>query len=156
MKSLAENPYNFFPISPELASGEKFVEHYAIAFDIAQNIDISRPKELAGEIRSNVTEVLGENTPLLEVIAVSALTAQARDRALRRPIVRCQKEIRQEERKLWPPISVGSIKRRRELMKEQIMSYIEQAECSKAQISWVREAADLRSDIFSPKAHTKA
>lgn len=143
-----DSPYGVMAVTPELQSGEKFAEHYSLAFDIARTIEVPTPEELADIVRATVSEALGPNTSVAEVLAVSSLVAEARNRGLRRPLECNKKELGQEERRLWPPFSFKSIKRQRALLRDQTRIFKEQTECYRAQIEYLQEATLLEKDIL--------
>lgn len=96
-------------------------------------------------------EHLDEDVSFIRVLAVASLTAEARNRALRRPLIRNEKELKQISRdrtKLWPPISIKRLKREHTLLKGQIAIYEQQQECDRAAFTYLKEAV-LFGETFS-------
>jgi hypothetical protein len=149
MKVTYGSPYGAIGLTPELQSGENFVEDYALAFELAQTLAIPRPENTRDLIRQSVNEALGPDTPSVDVLAVSSLVAEARARSLRRPLIRNQKELRKEEIdvRLWPPAFIKSIKRQRALLREQIDIFSHQTACIKASTEYLHEAVSLTDDL---------
>jgi hypothetical protein len=145
-----ESPYGIIGMlgdTPELRSGDTFLEDYTLAFNLAHSLEVTEPAETASTIKQEVSETLGPDTSALRVLAVSSLAAAARDRALRRPLARAQRELRQDDRKIFDIHVIKAIKTRRGLLKEQLNIYKQQSECSKAQSQFLDEAVELRDFI---------
>lgn len=119
---------------------EFFEEHYAIAQAVAGVIRISEPEETMSSIYNLVSSELGPDAPEIEALAVSALTATARSRVLRRPLARNQRDFREEKKGIFHHLTLGSIRQRRALMREQLHIMELQRGCLEAEDAYIKEA----------------
>ena len=144
--------YDIFGVAFELELGEQFVEHYVLAFDIARTIEATELNGLSNAIKAEVIEALGPNISLAEVLVVSYLAAEARNKILRRPLERHRKELNRVRRRLWLPFNIKAARQEHELLGGQVSMFREQAKCTEAQAGYLKELSALIEGNISVSA----
>ena len=138
-----ESPYGPIAQTPELIKGEHFVEDYALAQEIAQDLKLRpRLEDTAEYIRERVRLMLPEDVTEADVLAVSCLTAEAKLRQLRRPLHQNQVRIDQNRRKLIDFHPIRTAKENRQLYREQELLHKQGTECEKAINSYYQETIE--------------
>jgi hypothetical protein len=147
--NLIKRPYGEFGATPELRDPDIFLSDYNLAFELSSRIEITDLEQTSLAIMSVVREALGTEVNRERLLAASALTAEARDRRLRREDCRAEKgltAIRKGRLKLLPPFSIKRIRRENVLLNKQRALYNEQSACSKALITYMRESSNDQTD----------
>lgn len=118
------------------ARDDAFEGHYRIAQVIATSVKMNHPNQTTEAISEMALDILGDDAPELEVLAVSALAATIRSRILRRPYAVARREKREIALGMVGILPLTSFKESRILASERKMLKKGMAACEQAELTF--------------------